>query len=652
MSLLNTILGRHLATSEGEAEKIGLFAGVPSLGLDALGSASYGPEAALAILIPAGAAGLSYLGPITGVILVLLAILYSSYRQTISAYPDGGGSYVVARENLGQGLGLLAAASLMLDYVLNVAVGISAGVGALVSAVPALHPYILTLCLGVLALITLLNLRGVRESGVALAIPTYLFVGSLLAVLAVGIGKAVTTGCHPAAIVPPPALPAAAGGISLWLLLRSFASGCTAMTGVEAVSNGVPNFAEPRVKRAEHTLTFIVVVLGLLLGGVAFLARVYHIGAMDQERSEYQSVISQLVGAVAGRGVVYYITIGTVLAVLALSANTSFAGFPRLCRLVALDGYLPRVMSQLGRRLVYSAGILALAGMSAAILTSFGGITDRLIPLFAVGAFGAFTCSQAGMVQHWRRVGGRGARSSLVINLAGAIATGAALLVILVAKFKEGAWVTLLVVPAAIFVFYRIKRHYLQVSRQIHYACPFKPEMVQSPLVVVPIEGWNRLTAEALRFATQISGDIVAIHVITNDGLSKPEASDPRPGWKEEVEEPAVRAGVAAPRLEVVESPYRLLFDPLVDRIKRLRDEQPAGRLVAVIVPELSQAHWYDTFLHNDRAKSLRRALFALKDRRIVVVNMPWYLLDESQPKCGLLGAKPIAQAEPCGEDG
>ena len=648
MTLLDTVLGRPLATSEEEEHKIGVFAGVPSLGLDALSSASYGPEAALAILIPAGAAGLAYLGPISAVILVLLGILYFSYRQTISAYPNGGGSYTVARENLGNRVGLLAAASLMLDYILNVAVGISAGVGALVSAAPKLHPYILVLCLGILALVTLINLRGVREPGLLFSVPTYLFVASLLGVIAVGIWKTWAQGGHPAPIEVPPALSKSLEGVSLWLILRAFASGCTAMTGVEAVSNGTPNFAEPRVKRAEYTLTFIVGVLGLLLAGIAYLARVYHIGAMDQEKPDYQSVVSQLVGAVAGRGFIYYVTIASVLAVLALSANTSFADFPRLCRLVALDGYLPRVLSQLGRRLVYSAGILALAGLSGAILVGFGGITDRLIPLFAVGAFGAFTCSQAGMVAHWRRQGGHGARSSLVINAVGAVSTGAALLVILVAKFTEGAWITLLAVPVVLFIFYRVKWHYVRVSRQIHYACPFTPEKDHTPLVVVPIEGWNRVTAEALRFATQISTEVIAVHVITNDGVTKPEASDPCPIWEEEVAEPARRAGVSPPRLEAIDSPYRLLFNPLLDFIKRLRDEQPAGRLVAVIVPQLSEVQWYQSFLHNYRARGLCHALRALKDPRIIVISMPWYLAPEDGRPVSLLGAKPVAAVQPC----
>ena len=638
MPFLHTLLGRPLASFEDKEHKIGLWTGVPTLGLDALGSASYGPEAALSILLPVGAAGLSCIGPISLVIVVLLAILYFSYRQTLLAYPNGGGSYTVARENLGARAGLLAAASLMLDYILNVAVGISAGVGALVSAVPALHPHILALCLGILAVITLVNLRGARESGTLFSVPTYLFVVCLLGVVGLGVFKALASG-HPAAAVAPPPLPRAVEGVSLWLILRAFAGGCTAMTGVEAVSNGIAAFAEPKVDRARHTLTFIAVVLGLLLGGIAFLCHAYQVGAMDQEKPGYQSVVSQLVGAVVGRGAIYDVTIGSVLAVLVLSANTSFAGFPRLCRILAEDGYLPRGLSRLGHRLVYSTGILVLAGVAGLLLVGFGGITDRLIPLFAVGAFGAFTLSQAGMVKHWWQRPGRGARSSLAINAVGVAATATALVVILVAKFTEGAWITLLLIPATLAVFYWIKRHYLRVARQIHCPAALDPYRLGAPLVIVPIEGWNRLTEEALRFGMRLSPDVVAVHVLTGESPVHFAANDPRPLWPREVEDPARAAGLNPPRLDVLDSPYRLLFQPLLDYVQRLKGEQPPERWLAVIVPELYQTRWYESLLHNDRARALREALLALRDPRVAVINVPWYL-DEQRPMTGLLGAR------------
>ncbi|MBV8675887.1 MAG: APC family permease, partial [Planctomycetaceae bacterium] len=348
MSLIELLLGRRLANEEQSERKIGVLAGVPALGLDGLASSAYGPEAMLVILLPLGAAGLRYVGPITVVILALLTLLYLSYRQTISAYPGGGGSYTVAKENLGSHAGLWAAAALMMDYVLNVAVAISAGVAALVSAFPELHRYTLPLCLATLALIALVNLRGTLESGWTFALPTYLFIGSFVVVLATGIARAVAGGGHPRPVIPPPALPAAAQVASLWLLMHAFASGCTAMTGVEAVSNGIAAFREPATENAKRTLTVIVGTLAALLGGIAYLCRAYGIGALDQSRPGYQSVLSQLVAAVFGRGMFYYVAITSLLSVLCLSANTSFVDFPRLCRLVAADGFLPHAFTIVG----------------------------------------------------------------------------------------------------------------------------------------------------------------------------------------------------------------------------------------------------------------------------------------------------------------
>src|SRR5689334_3431595 len=387
MSLLKLILGRRLANEEYDERKIGSFEGVPAMGLDGLGSSSYGPEAAMTVLMPLGAAGTVYVGYVMLPILALLAVLYMSYRQTIAAYPSNGGAYTVSKANLGTNGSLLAASALMIDYVLNVAVGISAGVGALISAVPALHPYTLALCLAILVLVTVMNLRGTMDAGRAWALPTYLFVASFVLILAIGIVKAVTAGGHPQPAVPLPGQPSPTEALSLWLLLRSFAAGCTAMTGVEAVSNGVSAFREPVITRAHRTLGAICAILAILLGGIAYLARSYGIAAMDQTQDGYQSVLSQLAGAVIGRGPFYYVAIGSVLCVLCLSANTSFVDFPRVCRLVAGDDFLPRPFAVVGRRLVFSVGILYLAVSAGILLVGFGGITDRLIPLFAIGAF-------------------------------------------------------------------------------------------------------------------------------------------------------------------------------------------------------------------------------------------------------------------------
>ncbi len=386
-SLLDVLFGRPRASEEESTEQVGPAAGVPVFGLDALSSAAYGPEAALTILIPMGLAGVEHIVPISITIVVLLSIVYFSHRQTIAAYPTGGGSYTVASENLGSYAGLLAGAALMIDYILNVAVGISAGVGAMVSAWPRLQQHTLFFCLCILIILTIVNLRGLRETGLVFMIPTYLFTACLLGVIAAGIYQAVLHGGHPVPALATPRLKPAVEGFSLWLVLKAFASGCTAMTGVEAVSNGVQAFREPRTKSAQMTLTIIIAILIVLLAGIAYLVWVYQIGATAPGQPGYESVLSQLSAAVEGRGVLYFLTIASILTVLALSANTSFADFPRLCRVIAERGYLPYPFSLRGRRLTFSYGVYALALCAGLLLIAFKGVTDKLIPLFAVGAF-------------------------------------------------------------------------------------------------------------------------------------------------------------------------------------------------------------------------------------------------------------------------
>lgn len=614
------LFGRRLRTAESETQQVGPVQGVPILGLDALGSSSYGPEAALTILIPVGAAGLWYMREVVLAILILLGILYFSYRQTIAAYPTGGGSYSVASENLGKSAGLCAAAALLVDYILNVAVGISAGVGALESAFPALGPHRLGLCLTVLAVVTLVNLRGVRDSGLAWTIPTYTFVGSLTVVLAFGIWKAVQTGGHPTPVQAPPALATAAAPVTLWLLLRAFASGCTAMTGVEAVSNAVPIFAEPRVNHARRTLLLICVILATFLGGIGYLAHAYGIGARHQNAPGYESVVSQLVSAVVGRGPLYFITLGSLLAILTLSANTSFAGFPRICRILAEDSYLPSAFATLGRRLVYTFGIIVLTVCSAVLLIIFDGITDHLIPLFAVGAFGAFTLSQAGMVVHWRRLGYGFGSPSLLINALGAVATAAALTVIIVAKFREGAWVTVLVIPLFVGIFLTVRRHYARLKREIRPPIVLQTWKIKPLKVIIPIDGWTRVSERALRVAMRVSDDIVAVHV--SDEEANQELIET---WRTRIEEPARRAGWPVPRLKVIHSPYRELFKPLLQYVDQVAVEDP-DCLIAIVIPELVEPRWWEYLLHNHVATVLKAMLFLRGDERVVVLSTPWFL--------------------------
>jgi amino acid transporter len=620
-SLRDLLLGRPLASHEEGEQRVGPVAGIPMLGLDALSSAAYGPEAAMTLLIPLGAAGLGYIGPISTIIIILLLIVYLSYRQTIGAYPTGGGSYTVARQNLGLFPGLLAAAALLLDYVLVVAVGISAGVGALVSAVPGLQPHTLLLCLGILALIALVNLRGVRESGVAFVLPTYLFVACLFAVIAIGLVKTWLAHGHPAPEVAPPAVAAATATAGWWIVLRAFASGCTAMTGVEAVSNGVGAFREPAVGNAKRTLSAIIGILVALLAGIAYLAGVYHIGATEPGVAGYQSVLSQLVAAVVGVGPFYYVCIGSILIVLALSANTGFADFPRLCRLIAQDGFLPRVFASRGRRLVYSLGLYVLTGLSAFLLIIFGGITDRLIPLFAVGAFLAFTLSQAGMVVHWWSSEGPARTPAMLVNGLGALATGVTLMVVLVAKFAEGAWVMTLLIPALLAVFVMVWRHYRAVSVEIANPLPLDVANIQPPIVIIPMSQWNRMSQKGLRFALKLSRDIFVVQVQAGAASE----GDLSGRWAEFVEGPAKRAHLPVPTLVTLASPYRHVFNPLIDYILETKRAHP-DRQIAVLIPELVARRWYHHLLHNKRAAMLKALLLVRGDEDIVVINVPWYL--------------------------
>ena len=629
MSLTSLLLGRRLANREAEGRKIGVFEGVPAMGLDGLGSASYGPEAMLTVLAVTGAAGLGAVQPITWAILALLAILFLSYWQTIAAYPSNGGSYTVARENLGHDAGLLAASALMVDYMLNVAVGISAGVGALTSAVPALHPYTLPLCLAVLAAITVVNLRGTKESGLALAVPTYLFIVSLAFILIAGVWASWTAGGHPQPVEPPPGHAEATGALTLWLLLRAFAAWCTAMTGVEAVSNGVGAFKDPTVKHARGTLAVISLVLGLLLLGIAYLARGYGVTAMDQSADGYQSVLSQLVGAVWGRGWVYYVTIGSVLAVLCLSANTSFVGFPRLCRQVADDGYLPKAFALPGRRLVYAVGVLFLAGGAGALLAAFGGITDRLIPLFAVGAFLSFTLSQAGMAMHWRREGrGHADRARLGINGLGAVATGTALAIILVAKFTEGAWLTLLIIPLTFLLLRLTRRYYRDLERQVLGGSRRRMDLRDHtpPCVVIPLERWDRMAQQAVQVSARLSPDVVALHLTDLEGPDAVEHETRLRGeWSRFVQQPATAAGLPAPGLVIESSPYRSVLAPLLREVESMQRRCP-GRPVVVVLSELAGGRWWEAVLHTRRAQRLRTQVLRHGGPDVSVLVVPWQL--------------------------
>jgi amino acid transporter len=621
MNILDLVVGKPIKTSDERAEQIGPAQGIPIFGLDALSSAAYGPEAALSLLIPVGLLGVRYIIPISAAIITLLVIVYFSYRQTIAAYPSGGGSYTVARFNLGPHAGLLAAAALLADYILTAAVGISAGVGALVSAVPSLLPYTVSICVGILIVITVLNLRGVRDAGLVFAVPTYLFVGTLLITIVAGALRVLLSGGHLAPAAPLPTPPQMTEVVSYWLLLKVFASGCTALTGVEAVSNGVKAFREPAVKNAQRTLTVIIFLLAALLAGISWLVTVYGIAATDPGQPGYQSLLSMVVGAVFGRGFFYYLTIASILFVLSLSANTAFADFPRLCRSIAQNNYLPHAFGYRGRRLVYTYGIVVLAVLSGGLLILFGGVTDRLIPLYAVGAFLAFTLSQVGMVMHWRKNRGPHWLKSAFVNGFGALVTGITVIVVLIAKFAEGAWITLLFIPLTIIFFTAVRRHYHSIK--ILTACKLQVNAAalnQPPVVVIPIDRWSDIARQGIEFAARLSPEVIALHVEPTEHSELLQMD-----WERYVEQPFRAAGKEPPKLHVLPSPYRFVIVPVVQFILDLSNTHPA-RSIIVVIPELVEDKWYEYFLHNQRGRLLEWVLLARGNERIFTVSAPWYV--------------------------
>jgi amino acid transporter len=638
MSLREFLFGRPLRAEEEQTEQIGPLAGVPVLGLDAVASASYGPEAALTVLLPLGVLGGAYMTPITLCILGVLAAVFFSYRQTIAAYPQGGGSFIVAKENLGRLPGVLAASALSIDYVLNVAVAISAGVGALVSAVPFLLPFTLWLCLAVLGLLAVVNLRGIRSAGLVFMIPTYLFVGSLGVVIILGALKTALAHGHPKPVVMIPQFAPSRTSIGIWLLVRAFASGCTALTGVEAVSDAVPLFRRPQIRKARLTLAIIVGILAFLLAGEAMVVHAYHLNATPPGKPGYQSVLSQLVLAVAGRGPFYYVAIGSILCVLALSANTSFADFPRVCRFLALDEFLPAEFAHRGSRLVYSTGIIVLTVLAAALLVAFGGITDRLIPLFAIGAFSAFTLSQLGMVAHWRRVQGPGSTRSLVLNAVGATATACTLLVIAVSKFTSGAWIIFLLIPPLMLLFVQIQRYHTKLDREMEAEGPLDTVELVPPLIVIPLKRLDRVARKALRLALTLSSEVIVLQILAEDTQTE----DLTRCWGELVEEPARKAGRPVPKLVVIPSAYREFYGPLLESVRQLGDQYP-NRPIAVMIPEIVERRWYNFFFRH-RTTLLKGLLLLRGGPRVLIISTPWYPRDALRPE-DRLGSRSAAES-------
>ena len=508
----------------------------------------------------------------------------------------------------------------MIDYILTAAVGISAGVEAIVSDQPWLLPHTLLLCLIILAVLAIVNMRGVKDTGAAFILPTFLFVGTLLISIGVGVFHVWKTGGHPIAH-PVPLGPPTFKLIGLWLLLKAFSNGCAAMTGVEAVSNGVMAFGEPRTKNAQRTLTVIISILIVLLFGTAWLAKKYQIMAMDPTDPHYQSLLSLIIQAVFGRGWFYHFTMWSVFLALCLSANTAFADFPRLTRSIALRDYLPHVFTLRGRRLLFSHGIYALTGLTAVILIALGGITDRLISLYAIGAFMAFTLSQSGMVVHWWKEGPghKGRTWHMLVNGTGAVATGITTIIVLIAKFTSGAWITALLIPTLILLMVGVKQHYDRVKGMIQSG-PLRLMNLQRPLVVLPMARWDRMTEKAMRFAVVLSDEIKVINVNCDDGEEALCNS-----WETNVLIPIREKGLPEPELIQLHSTFRLVIAPIMEYVLELEQQNP-DRKITVLLPELVVNHWWENALHNQRVQLLKLLLLLRGGQRIIVVDIPWYL--------------------------
>jgi len=549
----------------------------------------------------AGTAAIHYSIGISLVIVGLVAILAASYRQTIFAYPTGGGAYVVAKSNLGEFPGLVAAAALMIDYVLTVAVSVAAGIAAVTSAVPALHPHRVALGLTAIVLLTVINLRGVRESGKIFALPTYFFVGGLGLVIVAGLGRAffgVQTE-HALPTVP------AVEGLTLFLLLRAFSSGCTALTGIEAISNGVPAFRDPVSKNAATTMVWMASILAGLFLGLTVVAYLYGLVPREEE-----TLISQIARISLGGGVLYYAMQAATMMILILAANTSYNGFPRLASLLAQDSFLPRQMRTQGDRLAFSNGIVILGAFAALLLIIFQGDTHALIPLYAVGVFLSFTLSQAGMVHHWLDRKGRGWRKALAINLTGAIATGAATVVLAITKFTHGAWVVVFLIPVLIAMFRKIRWHYRLAEWQLSLDMYERPPTPSKNIVIMPISGVDRATVMALDYAREHGGDLRAVHIEVDPAETVTFKRD----WD--------KWGNGVP-LVVLPSPYRSFLAPMLDYIEDVRRQNPTA-WITVVLPEVLPAIWWQNLLHNQRALLIKAAL--LFKFRVVVTDVPYHL--------------------------
>jgi amino acid transporter len=601
-ALKRVLLGQPLPTAQARHERLSKRAGLAIFASDNLSSVAYATEEILRVLVLAGVGALSFSVPIAAAIAIVIAMVIFSYRQTILAYPQGASDYIVAKDNMGTLPGLTAGAALLIDYTLTVAVSVSAGIAALTSAVPALYPYRVVLCVVAIALVAVGNLRGLRESGRLFAAPSYLFIAGIGGLVAVGLARHAIGGVSPP---PSPAVVDPVAPLTAFLVLRAFASGAVALTGIEAVADGVTAFKPPEARNARTVLAVLGGIMMTLFLGTTVLADVYAIVPRDQE-----TVISQLAREVFGGGAPYYYIQGASMLILVLAANTAFADFPRLAFFMARDGFLPRQFGTRGDRLVFSNGVLLLAVIAAALAWIFDGSTHALIPLYAVGVFTSFTLSQTSMVRRWLRLRPRGWWWRAVVNGAGAVTTGVVLTVVAITKFAEGAWIVVFLLSAFVLIFLVIKNHYQDVARQLSLdGYVGEPEPIDNTVLVL-VGDLHRGVVEALQYARTLSPTAKAVYVELD------------PERTRRLEEKWSQYGMGVP-LVVLTSPYRSLLGPLLDYIDHL-SARPGKHMVTMVLPEFIPARWWQHLLHNQTALLIKGAL--LFRRNVIVTDVPYHL--------------------------
>ncbi|MBI5638807.1 MAG: APC family permease [Nitrospirae bacterium] len=602
MSIKSFLIGSPIESVKEKHERLSKTMGLAVFSSDPLSSVAYGTEEILFALVLGGAALLNYLLPIAVAIVILVAIVATSYYQTIHAYSSGGGAYIVAKDNLGDYPGLIAGSALLIDYVLTVTVSVSAGIAAITSAFPSMKDHAIALCLSAILFISLMNLRGVRESGKVFSLPVYIFIGSLLLLIGASFMKAFGLPRLPYAEIRE----SGSAIFPVFIILKAFASGCATLTGIEAVSNGVKAFKAPEAKNAGTTLVWMAFTLAILTIGIAYFANHYAILPSADE-----TVLSQLARTVFSKGIIYYVIQFATALILILAANTSYADFPRLSSIMANDRYLPRQLSNRGDKLVFSNGILILGILSALLLVIFKGDTHSLIPLYAVGVFTAFTLSQIGMVRHWVKDRGKGWFKSAIINGTGGAVTGVVLIIIAVEKFSQGAWMVLIAIPLLVYLAKEVNKHYSSVAEQLSLdSCIVDERDYQHHSVIVPISGMQQAVIGAIKYGKALSHDVTAVYVY----IDPVETRKMKEKWDERC------MGV---RLEILHSPYRSVTEPLMDYIDGIREKYPDG-VITVVLPEFVPTKWWHQLLHNQTALFLKGILLFKKG--VVSTSVPFHL--------------------------